>query len=666
MLHVNPLPLALILAAPPCFMALSEVHDPSSQSLEFELLWEFLDRDGNGLVLPYEGADAFLLLSWEADGDGDGALGQAELLDYLSSANSAAIEEENEFFAGLDKDGDGTISADELPEEWRFILNEADLDDDGRLSRAEWDDAEDLGDSARAFEAELLDLHEELDQDGYGLISLADLEPLARDDSLQVFEDLDADVDGQLTLDELLGLVEEELEGIEIYIDGEAAKLTGVIGSATPGRLLQLRLEHPEVTRLVLVNVPGSIDDEANLRAGRFVRLCGWATHVPAHGEVASGGVDLFLAGAQRSADTGARFGVHSWAGFDGEGSLLDREDPGHDMYLAYYADLAISEDFYWFTLESASAEDIHWMTEEELIRFGALNTSSPAPQPEGPAHDEEAPEDGDLYCGCIQKAPTGEVPADLYGPSEVRTSGDFGPLTKALTARGVTLVAADDVSDEFLVLVGETIEEILQPGEDLDLKAQGELITKLYAYRALIPVPRSEASFEHLLRSHEESFDAVRFENSVCDIIMAEVPEGQVMEVLEHILHIVSDVGLHYQFPAEWGLNRNSELWRAMGLAIAGGFYSIEGYDELDDAPADVRDRVLMQEFAYWFISSAWDLQEDYGPHEAEWTLNDRTSLQQALPAFFEVYERTVQRVMSPPTRGTLKKIGPRRAEER
>ncbi len=31
------------------------------------------------------------------------------------------------------------------------------------------------------------------------------------------------------------------------------------------------------------------------------------------------------------------------------------------------------------------------------------------------------------------------------------------------------------------------------------------------------------------------------------------------------------------------------------------------------------MRDRVLIQEFAYWAISTAWNLQEVYGPHEDE-----------------------------------------------
>ena len=89
----------------------------------------------------------------------------------------------------------------------------------------------------------------------------------------------------------------------------------------------------------------------------------------------------------------------------------------------------------------------------------------------------------------------------------------------------------------------------------------------------------------------------------------MQDVP-GQVMEVVEHILHYVSDVGLHYAFPAEWGISKDSELAVAMQEAIDKGYYEVEQYGEiLEESEAENKEeeyfRVLMQEFAYWVIST-------------------------------------------------------------
>ena len=102
------------------------------------------------------------------------------------------------------------------------------------------------------------------------------------------------------------------------------------------------------------------------------------------------------------------------------------------------------------------------------------------------------------------------------------------------------------------------------------------------------------------------------------------------------------------------------------MQEAIDRGYYNVESYEDMrDDAPREVYGRVVLQEFAYWFISTAWDLQQDYGPTEEEWTLRTPAALKAALPDFYAVYERTAARVLTAPTRSTLQQIGPTRREE-
>ena len=69
-------------------------------------------------------------------------------------------------------------------------------------------------------------------------------------------------------------------------------------------------------------------------------------------------------------------------------------------------------------------------------------------------------------------------------------------------------------------------------------------------------------------MEENEEQWREIENNNSVCDIIMQDGPvgpEGQVMEVVEHILHYVSDIGLHYAFPEVWGISEDSDLARAM-----------------------------------------------------------------------------------------------------
>jgi len=261
---------------------------------------------------------------------------------------------------------------------------------------------------------------------------------------------------------------------------------------------------------------------------------------------------------------------------------------------------------------------------------------------------------------GCILMSPIGDVPVDVYQVTDVTATDAYPPFTKELTARGLRLVARDDASDEFMRLVGRTIAEVFPRDEVLDLAMQEEILRNHYRYRAVIPVPvGDDMSF---IEDDPEAWDGTAGQNSICDIIMQDVPRGQVMEVVEHILHYVSDMGLHTTFPEDWGIDRTSALAMAMQKAIDAGYYNVEQYG---DESGEEWHRVVMQEFAYWVISTAWNLQEDYGPREEEWTIRNEADLQEKLPEFYEVYRRTVGRTMVAPNPETLREIGPTRAEE-
>ncbi len=165
-------------------------------------------------------------------------------------------------------------------------------------------------------------------------------------------------------------------EPVAFRVEGSRAFMSGVIDSTTPETVKSLLGEYPSVKTIVMVDVPGSADDEANLKAARMIRKAGLAVHIPADGIIASGGVDFYLAGSTRTMDAGAKFGVHSWGGADEDGNeLIATEIPeSHDMhklYISYYKEIGVDESFYWYTLKAAPAESIHWMTSEEIRQYG-------------------------------------------------------------------------------------------------------------------------------------------------------------------------------------------------------------------------------------------------------------------------------------------------------
>lgn len=267
---------------------------------------------------------------------------------------------------------------------------------------------------------------------------------------------------------------------------------------------------------------------------------------------------------------------------------------------------------------------------------------------------------------GCILLSPVGDVPDDVYQHGDVVATDAMPPFTKELQVYGLKLAARDDISDDFLRLVAKTIAESFPRDAGLDADLQRELLANHYRYRALIPVPLGDdMSFTE---ENEEQWAEIEKNHSVCDIIMQGTPvgpEGQVMEVVEHILHYVTDIGLHYTFPEVWGISEDSALARAMRKADDEGYYVLDTYLDIPDEEA--RFRVQMQEFAYWFISTAWNLQAPYGPvWEDEWTIVDQEDLRQKLPEMYAAYEETAARVMVAPSLETLQEIGPTRAEER
>lgn len=154
---------------------------------------------------------------------------------------------------------------------------------------------------------------------------------------------------------------------------GTTAALNGELGSGTYYQIEYLAEQHPEVTTLLFEEVPGSLNDEINVETGRLIRAAGYTTVLPADGMIASGGVDLFCAGVRRVIE-GGRVGVHSWDE-PGSGIVandLPRDHPAHLSQVRYFREmLANGEEFYFYTLSSAPASDIHWMSAEEITHWG-------------------------------------------------------------------------------------------------------------------------------------------------------------------------------------------------------------------------------------------------------------------------------------------------------
>lgn len=157
----------------------------------------------------------------------------------------------------------------------------------------------------------------------------------------------------------------------EFTVEGELLYMDGYICSKTPEQLKKVIEENPQVKTIVMKEVTGSLDDESNLPMAKWVREKGLNTYLTKDSEVASGGTDFFLAGNQRTIENGAKMGVHSWRDTSGiEAKDLPKDHPDHEMNRAYIEDMLGKDDFYWYTIYSAPADGMHYMSNEEIIKY--------------------------------------------------------------------------------------------------------------------------------------------------------------------------------------------------------------------------------------------------------------------------------------------------------
>lgn len=329
---------------------------------------DLLDLDGDGVIRPMEAADALQMI---LDYEGLEALPVTGVDDLVLEYQNHYREEAEYFIEDFDENGDGILNLIELPDDLVMYVRYSDLDNDGTITVDELLAVNPDSDEVFAL-VEIDEIFLELDEDKDDIISM---EVFEEDDVdfADLISPFDVNNDNSISRDELIAGFAILDASVSFEIEGDKAIMRGTIGVSTPYRVMELVFFHPEVKTIVMTDVPGSVDDDSSLRASRMVRAHGLNTHVPSDGEVASGGTDFFQAGVQRTCGKGALFGVHSWSEFGAEGTDYPRDSEEHKMYLDYCDEMGIPQSFYWYTLEVAPATDIHYMSEEELAKYGLL-----------------------------------------------------------------------------------------------------------------------------------------------------------------------------------------------------------------------------------------------------------------------------------------------------
>ncbi len=161
-------------------------------------------------------------------------------------------------------------------------------------------------------------------------------------------------------------------------VDDQTIEVNGEIEDSSLDDFNELIMNYPNMELINIIEILGSQNDDINLALSKQVYSLDIDIRLLDNGEIASGEVDLFLAGRNRSKGSNTRIRVHSWSDGANQASYFHEGDPVHQPYINYYVSVGFSqeeaEDFYYFTINAASAEDIHWMTDEEIKRYTLVN----------------------------------------------------------------------------------------------------------------------------------------------------------------------------------------------------------------------------------------------------------------------------------------------------
>jgi len=160
----------------------------------------------------------------------------------------------------------------------------------------------------------------------------------------------------------------------QFSVSGDEATMTGYIDSNTPGEVESLLKSYPKLKKIIMDNVPGSLDDEANRKAARMIRKHGLHTHVPKEGFISAGGVDFFIAGVKRTVDVGGKLGVHAWSDASGKSARdYPIDSSAHDKYINYYKEMGLglqAQLYYYFTIRAAPPERVYILDRKQLLKY--------------------------------------------------------------------------------------------------------------------------------------------------------------------------------------------------------------------------------------------------------------------------------------------------------
>ena len=240
----------------------------------------------------------------------------------------------------------------------------------------------------------------------------------------------------------------------------------------------------------------------------------------------------------------------------------------------------------------------------------------------------------------------------------EKNDTNDLGDFSSFIDAKSLRIFAKEGVSELFFKNVGKAYEAMFEDGSKIDESMRLHYFStskSKYVYQRVGLFAENDPNFDPGTPPNP-------FDDNATDYIWEIKGKGveQIGEVIEHLLHTVTNVIFYLAYSNEWDYNNTSSLLnKAMHESIEKGVYDISSYDDLKNDEA--YHRIITQEYAYWLILAEWDYYETAGKKESgmtgngEFTIGTPSEIQTQLPLGHKLYKDYIEKILSIPNKDNI-----------
>lgn len=248
---------------------------------------------------------------------------------------------------------------------------------------------------------------------------------------------------------------------------------------------------------------------------------------------------------------------------------------------------------------------------------------------------------------------------SDIYSKGSIIADEQFAPFNRYIDVNGLRMFVLDKVKDEFVLDVANTFEAMFpQSSDTIDLASQQLILQSMSDYKHfqrigyIGPPEDGEPASAPLSGDWEFAQDYIWEKPNSSTA-------SQIGEVVEHLLHTISSLSLKYTFPEKWDWDdTSSDVYLAMQEAIDKGIYNVSSYSSLKSDPEGYN-KIIVQEFVYWFVSAEWDYFEVMGlsvngswegGSNEEWSLLTSQEVEEQLPLAHKLYVESFSKLVQKP----------------